>query len=160
VRPSGATCQGFTLIEIMITVLIVLAALAGIMMMALGSTKASVDSMNFNRATAYGEELLEQMREQDYANIEAQANAVSGAGCAAAGNPSWDVAADNASQTDEDSPTNPTDITFARVVSVECLGGSTLKRVTVEVKWDDEVSKRRGSQHSVKFETFRTPDPL
>ena len=155
-----ATEAGFTLIEIMVTVLIVITALAGLMMMAVGATRAGVDSMNFNRATAFGEELLEQMRETPYGSLEAQANTTSGPGCAGAGNPAWDVDPNDGGVTHPDDPANKTDITFERDVDVKCLTDSTLRRVTVEVKWEDQVSKRRGAKHSVKFETFRSPDPL
>ena len=151
---------GFTLIEILVTVLIVITALAGLMMMAVGSTRAGVDSMNFNRATAFGEELLEQLRETKYANLEAQANTASGTGCAGAGNPPWDVAPNDGGVSDPNSPANPTQITFERDVDVQCLPNSTLRRVTVQVRWEDQISKRRGSKHSVKFETLRSPDPL
>jgi Tfp pilus assembly protein PilV len=148
------------LIEILVTVLLVITALAGLMMMAVGSTRSSVDSMNFNRATAYGEELLEQMRQASYADLETQANTTSGPGCAAPGNPPWDVEPNDGGVSDPDKPANTTQITFERDVDVACLSDATLKRVTVEVRWEDQVSKRRGSKHSVKFETFRSPDPL
>ena len=151
--------RGFTLIEIMVTVLILVTGLAGLVMMAVGSTRSSAASMNFNRGTAYGEELLEQMRERDYDDLELDANIASGPGCDPAGNPPWDIPGDQG-VTDEDLPGNPTQITFERDVTVTCLPDSTLKRVIVEVRWDDEVSTRRGTPHSIKFETYRTPDPL
>lgn len=152
--------DGFTLIEIMVTVLILVTGLAGLVMMAVGSTRSSAASMNFNRGTAYGEELLEQMREEAYGDLEASANTASGPGCAAAGGTIWDVVANDGLTTDPDLPGNPTQITFERRVTVECLPSSTIKRVIVEVLWQDEVSTRRGAPHSIKFETFRTPDPI
>jgi Tfp pilus assembly protein PilV len=159
-RRGTAPQEGFTLVEILITVLILVAGLAGLVMMAVGSTRSSAASMNFNRATAYGEELLEELREKNYDTLEAQANVASGPGCAAAGNPDWDVPGNDGNQTQDTLPGNPTQVTFLRDVTVECLSDSTLKRVIVEVRWDDEVSVRRGSPHSVKFETYRSPDPL
>lgn len=156
-RPREA---GFTLIEILVTMLVVLSGLAGLMMMAVGSTRASVDSMNFNRATAFGEELLEQLREAPYDQVETLANIVSGAACAAAGGLDWNVYPNDGDLVNEDLPGNATQITFERDVTVECIENSNIKRVTIEVRWDDEVSRRRGSMHSVEFETFRTPDPM
>jgi len=156
----GRSSDGFTLIEIMITVLILVTGLAGLVMMAVGSTRSSAASMNFNRGTAYGEELLEQMREEAYADLEASAGTATGTGCAAAGGTDWDVPGNDGLTTDPDDPGNPTQITFERDVTVECLSNSTIKRVIVEVRWQDEVSTRRGTPHSIKFETFRTPDPI
>jgi Tfp pilus assembly protein PilV len=151
---------GFTLVEILVTVLILVTGLAGLVMMAIGSTRSSAASMNFNRATAYGEELLEELRQADYDDLESMANTVSGTACAAAGGTLWDVEPNDGNQVLEGDPGNPTQINFQRLVTVECLANSSLKRVVVEARWDDEVSLRRGSPHSIKFETYRSPDPL
>lgn len=58
--------RGFTLAEVMVTVVVVLLALSGLLAMQLGTTKANVDSMNHYRALAYAEELIEEIRAAEW----------------------------------------------------------------------------------------------
>ncbi|MEK6606111.1 MAG: prepilin-type N-terminal cleavage/methylation domain-containing protein [Myxococcota bacterium] len=69
---------GFTLIEVLVTIMVVMLALTGLLAMQIGTTKANVDIMNYARAMAYAEELLEETRQAEW-------RAPCNAGCAGVG---------------------------------------------------------------------------
>lgn len=57
---------GFTLIEVLVSLLVGLLALSGLLALQLGTTKANVDTMNRYRAMSYAEELMEEIRQVEW----------------------------------------------------------------------------------------------
>lgn len=231
--------DGFTLTEVLVTVVVVSLALSGLIAMQVGTTKSNVDAMNYYRALSYAEELMEEVETAEWrtpcpsgnvAGVDdcggvscdgSTANLAPGGvigpgcftpaelpynaplpGCAAITETCCDTlgflwsnytdqivpnsaagCVDNACTSNEPSatnyrqncdrplfcggvwlggPSNPTDITFTRRVcmaDIDPLGTGapfTLRRVSVEVSWDDAVSLARGQPHRIVLETERT----
>jgi prepilin-type N-terminal cleavage/methylation domain-containing protein len=231
--------DGFTLTEVLVTVVVVSLALSGLIAMQVGTTKANVDAMNYYRALSYAEELMEETEAAEWrlpcpsGNVEgnddcdavscdgstdnlsptsvagpgcftpaelaynaplAGCGAITGtccdtlgylwsnytdqivpnsvAGCVDDGCTANEPSATNYRQNCDrprfcggvwkGGPSNPTDMTFTRRVcmqDIDPLGVGapfTLRRISVEITWDDAVSLARGQQHRIVLETERT----
>lgn len=135
--------QGFTLIEILITLAVTLIGLGGLMTLHHVITEGTATAGRMAEASSIAEAALEEVRRAPFATLEAQLGA-----------PPIDVELEQASGRGER--------VYGRRLTVEALDAVSedLFRVRIEVTWSDDgaVAGAEGGIHDHTFvlETFRT----
>jgi type IV pilus assembly protein PilV len=121
---------GFTLIEIMVSMLVMVIGLAGVMMMQSTAVKGNRQSARFSRAALLAEELMEELRGRPVATLEA----TEGAAIA---------------------PLTINSVTYNRDFQVDDVPGQTgLVKVTVECTYAEEGDLT--DMHTARVEMVRT----